>query len=393
MTKQKLVFLLSILFISGCQNEIEKPPAEQTLEEKKQSSMCYISDTKGVNVISESALQEIAEMQPNLDKRNDFTGMKKIPSGQFIMGGNEQKDLEITPTGMQPRLDEFPHVSLVIDEFWMDETEVTNAQFEAFVRATGYKTTAERPILLEDIMAQLPPNTPPPTPDMLVPASLVFEQPTVEGGNYTVMDWWVVMENASWRKPQGEGSTIVGKENLPVVHVSWYDAMMYAKWAGKRLPTEAEWEYAARGGLEEHLFPWGNEPIKEGLARANYWQGDFPVKNENKDGFERHAPVKSYAANAYGLYDMAGNVWEWCNDWYHAEYYKCLAEKEAVDNPQGPKMSFDSSMPSTPQKVVRGGSFLCNDNYCSGYRAAARMKSSPDTGLEHTGFRCVRDVK
>ena len=205
-------------------------------------------------------------------------------------------------------------------------------------------------------------------------------------------DWWTFAKNANWRQPYGPDNPMKLDENAPVVQVSWYDAIAYAKWAGKRLPTEAEWEYASRGGLENKVFPWGNEMMNDTAFPANFWQGEFPVRNDKLDGFERLAPVKSFAPNGYGLYDMAGNVWEWCSDWYHYEYYQCVEEKGNNDNPKGAKISYDPSFPDTPQKVSRGGSFLCNDSYCSGYRAASRMKSSADTGLEHTGFRCVRNL-
>ena len=308
------------------------------------------------------------------------------------MGGIPREDVPAESYGSQPRQDEFPQAQVEVSSFWMDETEVTNKQFSAFINATGYITTAEKSIPLEEIMAQLPPGTPPPDSEQLAPASLVFVSPPERpGGQYGVQDWWEIRKGASWRHPEGAGSDLKGREDHPVVHISWYDAMAYAKWAGKRLPTEAEWEYAAIGGKQGSIFPWGSH-YDETQPKANFWQGNFPVVNEVTDGFDRLAPVQSFAPNGYGLYDMAGNVWEWCSDWYHAAYYQCLNETANTKDPQGPAVSYDPYMPAGSQKIVRGGSFLCNDSYCAGYRVAARMKSSPDTGLEHTGFRCVRDI-
>lgn len=384
---RKNLFLLSIcLFIAACQSN-EKQLAEKA--PLPESNLCY-SPTKGSKFINEKALAEIATIETNPEQSSNFSGMKKIEGGTYVMGGNTRTDTEDQSPGIQPREDEFPKHQVTVKSFWMDETEVTNAQFREFVEATGYVTTAERPIPLEEIMAQLPAGTEPPPPEMLEPASLVFVSP--KPGNpygYGPNDWWKVQKGACWKHPEGEGSGLEGKDNLPVVHISWYDASAYAKWAGKRLPTEAEWEYAARGGKMEAAFPWGDSI---GDNKANFWQGDFPVQNEVKDGFAKLAPVKQFPPNVYGLYDMAGNVWEWCSDWYHAEYYECVEAKALGNNPQGPDISFDPYMPDASQKIVRGGSFLCNDSYCSGYRSAARMKSSPDTGLEHTGFRCVRDL-
>jgi formylglycine-generating enzyme required for sulfatase activity len=311
---------------------------------------------------------------------NSTENMVWIEGGSFEMGGDND----------QARPDEWPKHATSVDGFWMDETEVTNAQFQAFVDATGYITIAEQEIKLEDIMSQLPEGTPPPPPEALIPFSLVFQTPESSKASYGVQDWWAIVPEANWRQPQGPGSSIKGKENEPVVHVSWYDAMAYAKWAGKRLPTEAEWEFAARGGLMNKIYPWGDNDINQGDARANYWQGEFPLTNTISDGFEKISPVKSFPPNPYGLYDMAGNVWEWTADWYHSNYYAHKQKNGINENPIGPETSYDPQNPSTPQKVVRGGSFLCNDSYCSGYRVASRMKSSPDTGLEHTGFRCVR---
>lgn len=310
------------------------------------------------------------------------SNMALIPGGSFYMGGdNDQADK-----------DEFPKHQVTVDSFYMDITEVTNAEFAAFVKATGYITTAERKPVWEEMKKTLPPGTPKPADSLLVAASLVFTQTTgpVDLNDYN--QWWSWVEGTNWKHPQGPGSNINGKENFPVVQVSWEDAMAYCKWAGKRLPTEAEWEYAARGGKVNQIYPWGNQPVNQGMPKANSWEGNFPYFNEQKDGFLKYAPVKSFICNGYGLFDMAGNVWEWCSDWYHADYYNTLANKNTL-NPKGPEQSFDPQEPYTPKRVLRGGSFLCNDDYCSGYRVARRMKSSPDTGLEHTGFRCVKDIK
>ncbi|MFP4095175.1 MAG: formylglycine-generating enzyme family protein [Cyclobacteriaceae bacterium] len=307
-------------------------------------------------------------------------GMVWVPGGTFMMGGDNE----------QARPDEFPKHQVRLEGFWMDAHEVTNAQFSAFVDATGYVTTAEQKPDWEEMKKQLPPGTPKPPDDVLVAASLVFTPTASAVPLHDVSQWWSWVPQANWRQPEGPGSTIEGKENHPVVHISWYDATAYAKWAGKRLPTEAEWEYAARAGQQDHIYPWGNEHIDEHRVKANSWQGQFPNYNSERDGFTGTAPVKSFAPNAYGLYDMAGNVWEWCADWYHYDYYKMTEDKS--ENPKGPSSSYDPMEPGIPKRVQRGGSFLCNDVYCSGYRAASRMKSSPDTGMSHVGFRCVSDA-
>ena len=308
-------------------------------------------------------------------------GMVWIPNGTFMMGS----------IGPQARPDESPVHPVKVDGFWIDQTEVTNAQFAAFVEATGYVTTSEKPVNWDEMKKQLPPGTPKPHDSLLQASSLTFKTTNgpVDLNNYAA--WWEWKPKASWRQPQGKGSSIKGKEDHPVVHVSWDDANAYAKWAGKRLPTEAEWEWAARGGLKNKKYPWGDEEITTGKVKANSWEGSFPYDNTSKDLFFYSAPVKSFEANGYGLYDMAGNVWEWCSDWYHYDYYKTLEGKETT-NPKGPDNSYDPYNPYIAQRIIRGGSFLCNDTYCSGYRVASKMKSSPDTGSQHTGFRCVKDI-
>ena len=204
--------------------------------------------------------------------------------------------------------------------------------------------------------------------------------------------WWKWIKGANWKQPKGPNSTIIGLENHPVVHISFQDANEYAKWYGKRLPTEAEWEWAARGGLNNNIYPWGNENVNEGEAKCNFWSGNFPLENNEKDGYILSAPVMTYPANNYGLYDMAVNVWEICSDWYDANYYNYLIENELTLDPKGPKTWNYPREPNDPKKVVRGGSFLCNDSYCSSYRVSARMPYSKDTGMSHTGFRCVKDL-
>ena len=308
-------------------------------------------------------------------------GMVWVPGGEFTMGTDSDLGWP----------DEKPAHRVRVDGFWMDEAEVTNAEFRKFIEATGYVTTAERPVDAEAILRQSPPGTPAPPPERLAPGSLVF---TPTDGPVDLKDWrrwWKWTPSACWKHPEGPGSTIEGRENHPVVHVSWDDASAYAKWAGKRLPTEAEWEFAARGGLEGKPYAWGDEkPGAGGRWQANIWQGEFPYRITAADGFERTAPVKSFAPNGYGLYDVAGNVWEWCADWYDRDLYRSRAGRGVVVNPAGPERSRNPARPWTPERVQRGGSFLCSDEYCSRYRPSARHGCSPDTGMSHVGFRCVK---
>ena len=308
-------------------------------------------------------------------------GMVQIPAGTFMMGGDNSQASE----------DEYPKHKVQVDAFLIDATEVTNAQFKKFINATGYTTTAEKKPSWEELKKTVPVGTPKPPDSVLIAASLVFKQTSQEVDLNDYSQWWAWVKGADWKHPQGSQSSIVGKENYPVVQVSWFDAVAYCKWAGKRLPTEAEWEWAARGGLTNNIYPWGNEGVNTGVPKANTWEGKFPYLNEQKDGFLKVAPTKSFKPNGYGLYDMAGNVWEWCSDWFNADYYKSIANVTSV-NPQGSSKSYDPQEPYAQKRSLRGGSFLCNDAYCSGYRNARRMKSSPDTGLEHTGFRCVKST-
>jgi len=305
-----------------------------------------------------------------------------IPGGEFTMGSDAED--------AQP--DERPSHRVRVHGFFMDVTEVTNAQFAAFVAATGHVTTAERPPQLGELMQQLPAGTQPPPADLLVPGSLVFEPPPSATLDMHPHTWWRYVPGADWRHPTGPGSSIAGKDDHPVVHVSHDDALAYALWAGKRLPTEAEWEWAARGGLDRRHYVWGDARQPRGREHppANLWDGDFPRRNLLRDGFATTAPVRSFPANGYGLYDMAGNVWEWCADWYRADTYAARAGNAPVVDPVGPVASHDPDEPTVPKRVSRGGSYLCSDVYCCGFRPSARMKSSPDTGLCHTGFRCVR---
>ncbi len=307
--------------------------------------------------------------------------MVLVQGGSFSMGGdNDQADK-----------DEFPKHKVKIHSFFMDVTPVTNADFKKFIEKTNYITTAEKKPDWEEIKKTLPPGTPKPDEEFLVPASLIFKPSDKPVKLSEYQSWWEWKPGASWKHPEGPESNILGKENQPVIHVSWFDATAYCKSLGKRLPTEAEWEYAARGGLKNKIYPWGDEHINAGKVKANSWEGKFPYLNTHLDGYEGIAPVGQYAPNGYGLYDMAGNVWQWTNDWYHSEYYSVFG-KQTADNPKGPTKSFDPEDLFTPKRTIRGGSFLCSDSYCSGYRVARRMKSSPDTSLGHTGFRCVKEI-
>jgi formylglycine-generating enzyme len=305
-----------------------------------------------------------------------------IPGGEFSMGAQDSADMN--EIGMQATHDSRPIHRVYVDGFWMDETDVTNEQFEKFVHATGYVTVAERKPRAEDFPGAPPQN--------LVPGAVVFSPPDHPVPLDNFYEWWTYVPGASWRHPQGPKSKLKGLERFPVVAIAFQDAQAYAKWAGKRLPTEAEWEFAARGGLSGKPYVWGDQFRPNGKWMANTFQGRFPVNDTGEDGHIGVTAVSQYPPNGYGLYDMAGNVWQWTTDWYRPDYYETLAELGGVvRNPQGPTDSFDPDEPQVAKKVMRGGSFLCTDQYCSRYMVGTRGKGDPDTGTNHLGFRCVKD--
>jgi formylglycine-generating enzyme len=320
--------------------------------------------------------------KPSSEERPHQDGMVWIPGGEFIMGSDNA--------------DAYPHErpahKVTVDGFYMDVTEVTNKQYKIFVDATGYQTVAERKPEWEELKLQLPEGTPKPHDSLLVAGSLVFDPP-----NETVImndnaNWWKWKVGANWRSPEGGESNLEDRWKHPVVHIAYEDARAYCKWAGKRLPTEAEWEFAARGGKDQFQFGTATELSPQGKFQANYYQGSFPVKDLSEDGFKGTSPVSTFPANKYGLYDMIGNVWEWTSDLYNIDYYHSLSKTKAAVNPHGPEESYDPQEPGIKKYVTKGGSFLCASNYCSNYRSTARQATAFDTGLAHIGFRCVKNV-
>jgi formylglycine-generating enzyme required for sulfatase activity len=307
-----------------------------------------------------------------------------IPGGEFTMGQDSD----------HPRQqNESPSHRVRVDGFWMDEHDVTNAEFRRFIEETGYVTTAERKPDWEEVKKQFPPGTPKP-PDFKEEAGSLVFTPTAEPVPFDDMYvWWTWRTGANWKHPNGPKSGIEGKDDYPVVQVSWDDAEAYAKWVGKRLPTEAEWEFAARGGLDGKRFAWGDEFKPGGKWMANTWQGQFPVKDSGEDGFIGPSPVRSFPPNGYGLYDMSGNVWQWCSDFYREDAHFQVRGKACCDNPSGPSDCFDTGDPANPfntRRVIKGGSYLCHVDYCESYRPSARRGSPPDTSTTHVGFRCVK---
>jgi formylglycine-generating enzyme len=319
-----------------------------------------------------------------LSTKDKHKGMVWVPGGEFIMGSN-------TPFA---KPNEQPAHKVKINGFWMDKTDITNAQFKAFVKATGYVTTAEQKPDWETLKVQLAPGTPRPSDDKLVPGSVVFVGTTSAVPLDDASRWWQFVPGANWRHPKGSGSSIEGKDDHPVVHVSYEDALAYAKWVGKRLPTEAEWEFAARGGLEQATYTWGDEFKPQGKNMANTFAGDqFPVLKPAYRDKVGTSKVASYPPNGYGLYDMAGNVWQWVADWYRADAFVLQAQALNVVNPRGPHDSFDPddrfAPINAPKRVIRGGSFLCDVNFCTSYRPSARRGVDPYNPMSHIGFRLV----
>lgn len=312
-------------------------------------------------------------------------GMIYVPGGEFSMGSLDPT--EMVCGGDQPMDDARPLHRVYLDAYFMDATEVTNEEFDRFVSATGYVTVAERKPTREEFPDALEEN--------LVAGSVVFSPPPGPVPLDNHYRWWSYVPGANWRHPTGPTSDLKGREKFPVVHISYEDAAAYAKWAGKRLPTEAEFEFAARGGLTGKPYAWGDELKPGGKWPANIYQGKFPQKggDAGEDGFKGIAPVAQFRPNGYGLFDVGGNVWEWTSDWYRPDYYSTLAQQGGVArNPQGPSSSLDPAEPREPKRVQRGGSFLCTDEYCTRYMVGTRGKGEVRSASNHLGFRCVKDA-
>jgi formylglycine-generating enzyme required for sulfatase activity len=308
-------------------------------------------------------------------------GMVWVSSKTFVMGAKSGD------TYAMPR--EKPAHNVEVDGFFIDKTEVTNKAFKVFVEATDYKTIAERPIDWEEIKQQLPPGTPKPADSILQPGSLIFNK--LAGMPTNMADysqWWAWKIGANWKHPEGPNSTIEGKDDFPVVHIAYQDAVAYCEWAGRRLPTEAEWEAAAQGKATDQIYTWGNDPgvLNE---QANTWQGEFPTNNKIIDGFEMLSPVKSFPPNTLGIYDMLGNTWELTSDLFNVNYYQNLETSKVIKNPKGPEESYSPSNPYEVEHVIKGGSFLCHASYCASFRISAKMGQAVSSSSDHVGFRTL----
>lgn len=360
--------VLVIFFFVGCKED--KKAKSGTSESSK------VVDSKTASAVDPTVLEEKPQ---NIDTPK---GMVWVPGNLFEQGAVPQDQMAMGH--------EKPAHKVAVDGFFMDITEVTNAQFKKFVDETGYKTIAEREIDWEEMKKQLPDGTPKPHDSIMQPGSLTFKKTKTTVPNlYDFSQWWTWTIGADWQHPNGPDSSLKGKENYPVVHIAYEDAEAYCKWANRRLPTEAEWERAAKGEHMSSTYFWGDTD-SDLSGRANTWEGEFPVTNTKSDGFEGRAPVKSYPPNDLGLYDMAGNVWEWTSDWYNTHYYQELSSQNTtVKNPKGADAPFNERDPYAREKVMKGGSFLCNASYCASYRVSSRMATSLDSSLEHLGFRTV----
>lgn len=355
--------LTAILFLSCADSN--------SLNDTKNPLGCYMPGNTGIPYV-DTLLDKIT-MSADTNRNN----MVFIPGGSFVMGAGEREGFP----------EEYPQHTVKVSSFWMDIHEVTNLEFAAFVKATGYITTAERKPDWELLKQQLPAGVEKPHDSLLVPGSLVFTPSKDAVPLNNPNQWWRFVYGASWKHPEGPGSDIKDKELHPVVHISWEDAMAYCKWVGKRLPTEAEWEWAAKGNNSTAKFSWGNKELSDNFLPANIWQGNFPYRNLLSDHYFTTAPVMSFPSNGWGLYDMSGNVWEWTGDWMDASYYKTLSSK-LTTNPVGPSNGVTISHPF--QKVLKGGSFLCHESYCTGYRVARRSSTGWESSSNHIGFRCVK---
>ncbi|RXG32541.1 formylglycine-generating enzyme family protein [Leeuwenhoekiella marinoflava] len=355
-----LVFSSALILLVGCKNE---------------------KDKEADSVVKKETITELIVKQP--DSIEAPKNMVWVSGIRFTQGAQSGDQLAL------PR--EKPAHPVAIDGFFIDKTEVTNAQFKEFVKATGYITTAERPVDWEEMKKNLPSGTPKPVDSLLKPGSLIFNREVVnvtDLNNYA--QWWEWKIGANWQHPQGPESDIVDKDNYPVVHVTYEDALAYCKWANRRLPTEAEWEAAAHGKMSGGIYTWGDDD--SALSdKANTWQGTFPTKNSEEDGYAYAAPVATYDSNSLGIFDMSGNVWELTQDWFSVRYYQDISGKEMV-NPRGPLDSYNPVNPYQPEKVIKGGSFLCNVSYCASYRISARMGQALDSSSDHSGFRTVADL-
>jgi sulfatase modifying factor 1 len=329
-------------------------------------------DAHGTHAPSVSAVTAAAKIDTTPAPGPPPAGMVWIPGGTFWMGCDG--------CGMP---DALPMHLVSVDGFWMDHTPVTNAEFEKFVKETGYVTVAERDLNPSDY-----PGVP---KDKLLPGSAVFAATGEAVPLDNPLRWWRYVPGASWKEPEGPGSSIRRRGDHPVVHVAYDDVVAYAKWAGKRLPTEAEFEFAARGGLDRNRYPWGNDLTPRKKAAANIWQGQFPARDRGEDGYTGTSPVTAFPPNGFGLYDVGGNVWQWCSDWYRPDYYAQLANGVA-HNPGGPADSFDPDEPGAAKRVIRGGSYLCTDQYCARYLVGSRGKSEVRSSTSNLGFRLVRSA-